>query len=104
GPGSRAAKYRHLFDEALDVPDPELALLTVLMLRGPQALGELRQRTDRLYAFRSLEDVERTLRALIDRELVTELPRRRYGHLLGGDEAPARAAPRIPQITPMISY
>jgi uncharacterized protein YceH (UPF0502 family) len=104
GRGSRAVKYRHLFDEALGLPDPELALLAVLMLRGPQTLGELRQRTERLYAFHSLEDVERTLRALIDRQLVAELPRRRYGHLLGGEEAPTPEQPRISQITPMISY
>src|SRR5204863_7150908 len=87
GPGSRAVKYRHLFDEALGLPDPELALLTTLMLRGPQTLGELKQRTERLYPFRTLEDAERTLRALTDRELVAELPRRRFGHLLGGDTA-----------------
>ena len=85
GPGSRAVKYRHLFDEAFDLPDPELALLTTLMLRGPQTLGELKQRSERLYRFGSLEDVERTLQALVDRKLVAELPRRRYGHLLGGD-------------------
>jgi uncharacterized protein len=86
GPGSRAVKYRHLFDEAFDLPDPELALLTTLMLRGPQTLGELKQRSERLYRFGSLEDVERTLQALVDRKLVAELPRRRYGHLLGGVE------------------
>ena len=85
GPGSRAVKYRHLFDEAFDLPDPELALLTTLMLRGPQTLGELKQRSERLYRFGSLEDVERTLRSLIDRELAAELPRRRFGHLLGGE-------------------
>jgi uncharacterized protein len=99
GPGSRAVKYRHLFDEALDLPDPELALLTTLMLRGPQTLGELKQRSERLYRFSSLEDVERTLRSLIDRELAAELPRRRFGHLLGGEAAepePAEAAEVAP--------
>ena len=85
GAGSRAVKYRHLFDEALDLPDPELALLTTLMLRGPQTLGELKQRSERLYRFGSLEDVERTLTPLVDRKLVAEFPRRRYGHLLGGE-------------------
>jgi uncharacterized protein len=85
GPGSRAVKYRHLFDDAFDLPDPELALLTMLILRGPQTVGELRQRSERLYRFFSREDVERTLQSLVDRELVTELPRRRFGHLLGGD-------------------
>ena len=91
GPGSRAVKYRQLFDEATGLPDPELALLTTLMLRGPQTLGELKQRSERLYRFGSLEDVERTLRALIDRELVEELPRRRFGHLLGGETEEAGA-------------
>ena len=85
GPGSRAVKYRHLFDEAFDLPDSELALLTTLMLRGPQTLGELKQRSERLYRFGSLEDVERTLGSLVGRQLVVELPRRRYGHLLAGD-------------------
>ena len=93
GPGSRAVKYRHLFDDALGLPDPELALLTVLMLRGPQTVGELKQRTERLYPFRTLEDVERTVTALIERELVGELPRRRFGHLLGGEEIASEAAP-----------
>src|SRR5436190_11346773 len=96
GPGSRAVKYRHLFDEALGLPEPELALLTVIMLRGPQTLGELKQRTERLYPFRTLDDVERTLRALADRELVAELPRRRFGHLLAGD---ASEAPEAPETT-----
>jgi uncharacterized protein len=94
GPGSRAVKYRHLFAEALDLPDPELALLTTLMLRGPQTLGELKQRSERLYRFGSLEDVERTLGTLVERELVAELPRRRYGHLLGG-EADETTAPDL---------
>jgi uncharacterized protein YceH (UPF0502 family) len=97
GPGSRAVKYRHLFDEAFDLPDPELALLTTLMLRGPQTLGELRQRSERLYRFSSLEDVERTLRALVDRELVAELPRRRFGHLLGA-EAEAEESTSTPDL------
>ena len=96
GPGSRAVKYRHLFDEALGLPDPELALLAILMLRGAQTVGELKQRTERLYPFRTLDDVERTLRALADRELVAELPRRRFGHLLAGD---ASEAPEAPETT-----
>ena len=94
GLGSRAVKYRHLFDEAFDLPGRELALLTTLMLRGPQTLGELKQRCERLYRFSSLEDVERTLRALVDCELVAELPRRRFGHLLGA-EAEESAPPDL---------
>ena len=53
--GSRAAKYRHLLDEALGLAPDERALLCVLMLRGPQTLGELKQRTERLHRFADLE-------------------------------------------------
>src|SRR5215475_10036102 len=49
GPGSRAVKFRHLFDEALDVTLEQTGLLAVLMLRGPQTPGELKQRTARLH-------------------------------------------------------
>jgi uncharacterized protein YceH (UPF0502 family) len=89
GPGSRAVKYRHLFDEALGLDDAGLALLTVLMLRGPQTPGELKARTERLHHFPSLPDVDETLRELIARELVAQQPRRpgqkeeRYLQLLG---------------------
>jgi uncharacterized protein YceH (UPF0502 family) len=91
GPGSRAVKYRHLFDEALGLEPAETALLCVLMLRGPQTPGELKQRTERLHRFDSAADLDRTLEALIGRELAAQLPRRpgqkeqRYAHLLGGE-------------------
>jgi hypothetical protein len=94
GPGSRAVKYRHLLDDALGVTGPELSLLAVLMLRGPQTLGELKQRSERLHAFGSLDEVAQTLDDLIQRELVARLPRRpgqkeeRFQQLLGGDEVP----------------
>jgi uncharacterized protein len=97
GPGSRAVKFRHLFDEALQLREPQVSLLGVLMLRGPQTLGELKQRSERLSRFSSLEDVEQELAGLAERELVARLPRRpgqkeeRYGHLLG-DEPPASTA------------
>lgn len=102
GPGSRAAKYRHLLDGALSLDDAELSLLAVLMLRGPQTAAELRQRTERLHAFGPGE-VEETLARLTDRELVARHPRRpgekgeRYAQLLGGgveetEPAQARAA------------
>src|SRR5690348_16381005 len=64
GPGSRAAKYRHILDQAIQVTDGELALLCVLMLRGPQTLGELKGRTERLHRFDSLEEVEEHLAGL----------------------------------------
>ena len=92
GAGSRARKYRHMFDEALDLADPEIALLCVLMLRGPQTPGELKQRADRLHAFADLAAVEESLDRLIDRELAARLPRRpgqkeqRYVQLLDGGE------------------
>jgi uncharacterized protein YceH (UPF0502 family) len=78
GPGSRAAKYRHLLNDALELDDQELALLAVLMLRGPQTAGELKQRTERLHPFASGE-LEETLERLAGRELVTRLARRRPG-------------------------
>ena len=105
GPGSRAIKHRHLLNEALALDEAELSLLAVLMLRGPQTLGELKQRTDRMYGFGTLEDVERTLDALAERELVARQPRRagqkedRYAQLLGGEggeaatDAPKAAPP-----------
>jgi uncharacterized protein YceH (UPF0502 family) len=92
GAGSRAIKYRHLLDETLRLAEPELPVLAVLMLRGPQTPGELKQRTERMHPFESLEAVERLLDALIERDLVSRLPRRpgqkeeRYAQLLGGDE------------------
>src|SRR6266566_9520792 len=57
GASSRALKYRHLLDEALSLSGAELSLLAMLMLRGPQTLGELKQRTERLHRFASLEEV-----------------------------------------------
>ena len=102
GPGSRAAKFRHLLPEAIGVSDAEISLLAVLMLRGPQTPGELKQRTERLYGFDGLGAVEEVLQDLIARELVARLSRRpgqkeeRYTQLLGGDvpdEAPAASAP-----------
>jgi uncharacterized protein len=93
GPGSRAVKYRHLLDEALDLTEGELALLCVLMLRGAQTPGELKARTDRMQSFAALTEVHDTLEGLIRRELVARLPRRpgqkeeRYVQLLGGDDA-----------------
>jgi uncharacterized protein len=98
GPGSRVAKYRHLLDEALGRVPSQIALLAVLMLRGPQTPGELKQRVERLYPYGSIEDVENALEALADAELVEKLPRRpgqsqdRWHQLLGGGEE-TREAP-----------
>jgi uncharacterized protein len=98
GAGSRAAKYRQLFDEELGLADDEVAILCVLMLRGPQTPGELKQRTDRLHPFPGLADVHATLDELGRRELAARLDRRpgqkeeRYRHLLGGDAPPESTA------------
>jgi uncharacterized protein YceH (UPF0502 family) len=90
---SRVTKYRHVLYEAMNLGRPAIAALCVLMLRGPQTVGEIRTRSNRLYDFTSLEDVETTLNALMSGELplVARLPRQagqkeiRYAHLLSGD-------------------
>ena len=98
---ARSVKYKHLLDQALGLADAELALLTVLMLRGPQTAGELRQRSERIHSFDSGDEVERTLEQLAERELAVALPRRpgergqRYAHRLAeaGAEAPPAGEP-----------
>jgi uncharacterized protein len=103
GPGSRAAKFRHLLPEAIGVSDAEISLLAVLMLRGPQTPGELKQRAERLYSFDGLGGIEEVLQDLIGRELVARLPRRpgqkeeRYSHLLGEDAPEPEPAAPSPQ-------
>lgn len=93
GADSRVLKYGHIFPEAFDLSDREVAVMCVLMLRGPQTVGELRSRTGHLHSFDHLSDVEATLQSLTEREgkpLVAKLPRQagfkesRYAHLLGG--------------------
>jgi uncharacterized protein YceH (UPF0502 family) len=102
GPGTRVAKYRHLLDEALDLVPSQSAILAVLMLRGAQTPGELKGRSERLYPLGSLEEVQRTLDELIQRELVARLPRRpgqkeeRYMQLIGADTQPGEAPARAP--------
>jgi uncharacterized protein YceH (UPF0502 family) len=97
GASSRAVKYRHLFDEALSLSDAEISVLTVLMLRGAQTVGELKQRTERTHSFESLAEIDETLTALAARELVAKLPRRpgqsqdRWAQLLGREGDPAAA-------------
>ena len=112
GPGSRAAKYRQLFDQELRLDPDATAVLCVLMLRGAQTPGELKQRTERLHRFDDLGDVLGTLDSLIGRDLVERLDRRpgqkeeRYRHLLGGGEEvqtvvePATAHTSAPTVAP----
>ena len=107
GAGSRAIKYRHLFDEALGLADDEIALLAVLMLRGPQTPGELKTRTERLHHFAGLEELGNTLDRLVERRLAESLGRRpgqreeRYRHLLGAEgDQPAAPAAEVPAPAP----
>ncbi|HKY24124.1 MAG TPA: YceH family protein [Gaiella sp.] len=105
GPGSRAAKYRQLFDQELELDAAATAVLCVLMLRGDQTPGELKQRTERLHRFDELEAVHTTLDELIGRDLVERLDRRpgrkeeRYRHLLGRAEAEPSAVTADTQAT-----
>jgi uncharacterized protein len=99
GAGSRVPKYGHRLSEKLNLGRRELAVLCELMLRGPQTLGELRTRAERMHPFDDLAEVE----SVLDRmpELVTKLPRRpgekeaRYAHLLSGAPQLAASAPEL---------
>lgn len=99
--GSRTVKYAEAIDRVLDLDAAERALLTVLLLRGAQAPGELRTRTDRLHSFADREQVSAVLRALAEGEqpLVRELelrPReqdRRWIHLLGAPSTNEHPSP-----------
>lgn len=93
GSNSRVPKYKHVVPEIFHLGQPELALMCVLMLRGPQTVGELRDRAARLHDFGGPEEVEETLSLLIAKEperLVARLPRQagqkeaRFAHLLAG--------------------
>jgi len=101
GTGSRAAKYRQLFDESLDLLPSESSLLAMLFLRGPQTVNELRTRTARAHAFADNAQVAETLARLAETELVRELPREtgqrelRWTHLLAAEE---RAAPTLEDV------
>lgn len=74
--GGRVVKHRHIVDEAIQLTVPEFAVLGVLLLRGAQTPGELKQRTERWHSFRSLDDLEATLDRLREREMVRQLERR----------------------------
>ena len=98
GHTSRAYKFRHLLDEALGLDEEELVVLGVLMLRGAQTPGELKQRTERMYGFAGLDALQDVLERLVERELVLRLARRpgqkeeRYVHRLSEE---AEGAPVV---------
>ena len=96
GSTSRVPKYKHVVPEVMHLSPAEVAALAVLMLSGPQTVGEIRTRGSRFYEFADLEEVEETLRALSAREgepFVMKLPRQpgqkeaRFAHLLSGEPA-----------------
>ena len=101
GAESRVTKYEHRLQEVLNLTRAETALLCVLLLRGPQTTGELRGRTERLFRFEHLDDVQSTLQRLIDREppLARALPRQpgtkeaRYVELMSHDVLHPVASP-----------
>jgi hypothetical protein len=99
-------KHEQRFTERDNLGRREAALMCVLMLRGPQTVGELRGRTDRLYTFDDLEGVESTLHRLTEMGFVKVLPRQagykepRWAHLLAGDVEAAPEAPSAPERGP----
>jgi uncharacterized protein len=108
GHTTRATKYRHLAEEGLGLDRQQLALLGVLLLRGPQTPGELKSRSERLAPIATLTDVERGLGDLAERGYVRRIDRRpgqkedRFRHLLGieGEEEPAAAPGWAPSAIP----
>ncbi len=110
GAGMRVPKYRHLLGEALNLGRRELAVLAVLMLRGPQTLGELRDRTERMHSFADTSELEAVLEHLMaggEQVLAVRLPRApgtkepRYAHLLAGEPAmPVASSAPFPEPAP----
>ena len=84
GAGHRVEKFAHRLGEVLNLGRREMAILCVLMLRGPQSEGELRGRTERMHEFNDMEEVERVLETLEKSELVSRASRGRWAQLLGG--------------------
>ena len=101
GAGHRVEKWSHRLGEAMNLGRRELALLCVLMLRGPQTVGELRGRTERMHDFTDMDEVERMLESLASRQpdpLTARVPRGRWIHLLSevppeGQQEAVAAAP-----------
>jgi uncharacterized protein len=104
---SRVAKHAQRFTETLNLGRREAAILCVLLLRGPQTVGELRGRTERLYKFDDLDAVESTLRRLEEMQMVMQLERQagtkepRFAHLLSGEvDSSPRPGPDRERVTP----
>ena len=123
GSGSRTVKYKHMLPNVFELEPPAVALMALLLLRGPQTVGELRGRSDRLHQFSSLQEIQETLDEMADRSepLVVKLERQpgqkeaRYAHLLSGpvnaeafqmrqsDAAPSAGSSRIESLEQEVS-
>jgi uncharacterized protein len=105
GHTSRSTKYRHLAEEALGLSREQLAVLAVLLLRGPQTPGELKARTERIVQWPSLAEVELVLAALVERGFAHRIDRRpgqkeeRFAQVLGGAPTAAPAEPLPPPVS-----
>jgi len=106
---SRVPKFEQLFSNKLNLLPREKAVICILLLRGPQTSGEIRSRTERLYSFKDLEEVQQTLDDLEDAKLTMKLPRQpgrkepRYSHLLSSEPGYASAqAPARPESSTVI--
>jgi uncharacterized protein YceH (UPF0502 family) len=98
GAGHRVEKFAHRLGERLNLGRRELAILCVLMLRGPQTVGELRGRTERMHDFADMEEVERVLESLAAHEpdpLVARAGRGRWAHLFSGAPESAPTEPDV---------
>lgn len=104
---SRVPKYQHSFPQKFNLPGDYVAVLCELMLRGPQTVGEIRNRADRMYNFEGLQEVEEILNRLMEREppMVARLPRQagrkepRFAHLLSGEPEIREEKPAVSEET-----
>ena len=106
GHTSRSPKYRHLLDQELSLSEDQISVLSVLMLRGEQTPGQLKQRTERMFGFHDLDALQTTLDALASRDLIERLPRRpgqkedRYQQLIGGNHLEETEADETRPVAP----
>ena len=106
---SRVAKYEQIFTQGLQLVAREQAILCILSVRGPQTIGEMRSRTERLYSFSSLDEVQETITSLEDMQMVSKLVRQpghkesRYAHILSGiPQEPSTDSASRPDVATMI--
>lgn len=109
--GARSTRFQHSLDRRWDLQPASKAVMTLLLLRGPQTAGEIRARSERLHHFASVDEVEQTLAEMAEGfdALVRQLPRQagkreiRWIHLLANDEAAAEIEAAVPAAAPTSS-